>query len=49
MLRWADVLRAYQALRPTQPAALCRTGNEYWLKNDEALWLEVKGTYGSFH
>ena len=35
--------------RPTQPPTLSGTGNEYHPKCDDALRLEFKGRYGSFH
>jgi len=38
-----------QPSRPTQPPTLSGTGNEYRPKGCEALWLESKGRYGSFH
>ena len=33
--------------RPTQPQTLSGTGNEYQPKCGDALWLGVKGRYGS--
>jgi len=38
-----------QPPRPTQPPTLTRTGKEYQPMCGGALWLEVKGRYGSFH
>ena len=35
--------------RPTQPPALSGTGNEHQPKCGDALWLESKCRYGSFH
>jgi len=35
--------------RPTQPPTLSGMGNKYQPKCGDALQLEVKGKYGSFH
>jgi len=35
--------------KPNQPPPLSGMGNEYQPKCGDALWLEVKGRYDSFH
>jgi len=46
-MRWVTVCN--QPLRPTQPSTLSGAETEYWPKCGGALWLWIKGRYGSFH